>query len=186
MTEKGFDLTLQAFCRAFSPNDDVALILRTPRIRDANERRSTFGRLEGLVRESRMGGNAPEILLVEQDVDLGHRGGVYTGADCYLFPLRAEGFGMTILEAMACGLPVIATPWSGPADFLSPQWAYTLRHSNPIPERARDGTLLRYHVEPDIEQLVWLMRRVYQNPEEAKALGLCRELDYAGWREFSL
>jgi hypothetical protein len=30
---------------------------------------------------------------------------------------------------MACGLPAIATPWSGPADFLSPWYSYTLRHS---------------------------------------------------------
>ncbi|HXP63342.1 MAG TPA: glycosyltransferase family 4 protein [Dongiaceae bacterium] len=171
ITEKGFDLTLKAFCRAFSESDDVALVLRTPRIRDSRERESTFGRLDALVREARARNGAPEVLLVEQDVELSRRGGVYTGADCYLFPLRAEGFGMTILEAMACGLPVIATPWSGPADFLSPRYAYTLRHSNPIPERARDGTVLRFHVEPDLDHLIYLMRHVYGHRDEAKAMG---------------
>jgi glycosyltransferase involved in cell wall biosynthesis len=106
------------------------------------------------------------------DVPLGRRGGIYTGANCYLFPLRAEGFAMTILEAMACGLPVIATPWSGPADFLSPRYNYTLCHSNPVPERARDGTILRFHVEPDLDHVVHLMRHAYAHQDEAKALGL--------------
>lgn len=117
--EKGFDLSINAFCRAFSSRDDVALILRVPRILDPRERSATFGRLEGLVKEALTQPYAPEILLLESDVPLNRRGGVYTAAECYLFPLRAEGFGMTILEAMACGLPVIATAWSGPADFLS-------------------------------------------------------------------
>jgi glycosyltransferase involved in cell wall biosynthesis len=184
--EKGFDLTLHAFCRAFSASDDVALILRIPRIRDPKERESTFGQLEGLVREARARAGAPEVLLVERDVELNCRGGVYTGADCYLFPLRAEGFAMTILEAMACGLPVIATAWSGPADFLSPRWAYTLRHSNPVAERGRDGAVLRYHVEPDLDHLIHLMRYVYQHRDEAKALG-CAASEVArrqwSWRQ---
>ena len=189
ITEKGFDLTIKAFAQAFSACDDVALVLRTPQIRDSKERQSTFGRLEGLVREARAKAGAPEIILVEQDVELGRRGGVYTGADGYVFPLRAEGFGMTILEAMACGLPVVATPWSGPADFLSPRWAYTLRHSNPIPERDRQGGIVRYHVEPDMEQLIHLMRRVYRDRDEATALGrkasqVARE--YWTWRHAAL
>jgi glycosyltransferase involved in cell wall biosynthesis len=141
-----------------------------PRIRDPRQRTDTFGRLESLVRDERARPHAPEILLVEADVPLAHRGGFYTGADCYVHPLRAEGFGMTILEAMACGLPVIATPWSGPADFLSPRLAYTLRHSGPIPERA-NGVISRYHVEPDLEHLIHLMRHVFECRDEAKAVG---------------
>jgi glycosyltransferase involved in cell wall biosynthesis len=169
--EKGFDLSISAFCRAFTSRDDAALILRIPHIREPEQRKATFGRLEALVKEAAAKPGAPEILLLELDVDLNRRGGIYTGADCYVFPLRAEGFSMTILEAMACGLPVIATPWSGPADFLSPRWAYTLRHSNPIPERLRDGSLRGYHVQPDMAHLVHLMRHVYEHQDEARALG---------------
>jgi len=35
---------------------------------------------------------------------------IYAGCDAWLFGTRREGFGLPILEAMACGTPVIATP----------------------------------------------------------------------------
>ncbi|MEA2708870.1 MAG: hypothetical protein QOF78_1471 [Phycisphaerales bacterium] len=35
---------------------------------------------------------------------------VYGGCDAWLFPPRKEGYGLPILEAMACRTPVIATP----------------------------------------------------------------------------
>jgi len=172
VTEKGFDLTIKAFSTAFSCKDDAVLILRIPHIQNNIERENTLGQLERLVAEAKRKTNAPEIQILELDVLPKMRGGIFTGADCYVHPLRAEGFGITILEAMACGLPVIATPWSGPADFLSPLNSYPLFHSHPVAEISKNGAVIRYHVEPELDHLIYLMRQVYEHRDEAKALGL--------------
>lgn len=39
-------------------------------------------------------------------------------ADCFVFPSRTDTFGLTMLEAMACGVPVAAYPVTGPKDVI--------------------------------------------------------------------
>jgi len=39
-------------------------------------------------------------------------------SDCFLFPTEDEAFGISLIEAMACGLPVISTDIGGIADYL--------------------------------------------------------------------
>lgn len=43
---------------------------------------------------------------------------VYAAADVFVFPSKTDTFGLVLLEAMACGLPVAAYPVTGPLDVL--------------------------------------------------------------------
>src|SRR5262249_39107250 len=43
---------------------------------------------------------------------------LYNSADAFVFPSKAEGFGLPCIEAMACAVPVIATNVSAQSVFL--------------------------------------------------------------------
>jgi glycosyltransferase involved in cell wall biosynthesis len=40
-------------------------------------------------------------------IDGKHKPAIYSGAEAFLYPSHYEGFGLPLLEAMACGVPVI-------------------------------------------------------------------------------
>jgi glycosyltransferase involved in cell wall biosynthesis len=48
----------------------------------------------------------------------------YDEADIFLLPSVRECGGAVVLEAMARGLPVIATDWGGPADYITPETGF--------------------------------------------------------------
>jgi hypothetical protein len=90
------------------------------------------------------------------------------GCDCYVSLHRAEGFALTIAEAMLRGKPVIATGWSGPLDYLTQSNAYLVDYrlvqigegNDPYPA---DGSW----AEPDLDHAAALMREVVEHPEDA-------------------
>lgn len=45
---------------------------------------------------------------------------VINACDIGLYPFRAEGWNLPLLETMACGLPVVSTHYSGPEEYLTP------------------------------------------------------------------
>jgi glycosyltransferase involved in cell wall biosynthesis len=76
----------------------------------------------GIHRHVVIAGEGPQRYMVENFTRYGEGGkeaimlgftrdvrGVYSAADIYVMPSRWEGFGLTAAEAMAAGLPVIAT-----------------------------------------------------------------------------
>ncbi len=70
------------------------------------------------------GPSAAELRARHRDaVFLGARGheelpGLYAHADVFVFPSRTDTFGLVLIEALACGLPVAAFPVAGPVDVV--------------------------------------------------------------------
>ncbi len=99
-------------------------------------------------------------------------GSLYRSADCFVLPTRGEGWGLPVYEAMACGLPVIATNWSAPSEHITDEIAYPLRVKRLV--TALEG---RYPysghqwAEPDEDHLRHLMRYVYEHRDEAREKG---------------
>jgi glycosyltransferase involved in cell wall biosynthesis len=51
-------------------------------------------------------------------VDEGHKPALYRGAACAVFPSRYEGFGLPLLEALACGTPLVTSNVSSLPELL--------------------------------------------------------------------
>lgn len=77
----------------------------------------------------------------------------FNSSDVFVLPSLYECGGAVVMEAMACGLPVIATRWGGPADYLDESCGILVEPSNregfvigladAIRRLAQDGVLRR-------------------------------------------
>lgn len=95
---------------------------------------------------------------------------LYHSAHCFLFPTRGEGWGLTLSEAMATGIPCIATRYSGTADFFDSYVGYTLKY------KMFNFNLQAYQLRadmatPDVEDLMQKMAYVFTHYKEAKQKG---------------
>jgi len=126
---KNIDLLLNAYCQAFTNEDDVCLVLKTKVYKrsDGNYhmQKNPKGRkafeiilgdiFQGLVKK--YGKRMPEIELLSGHVE--NVSSIYNACDCHVTTTGSEGFGMPILESMACGLLNIAPNYSGHLDFIN-------------------------------------------------------------------
>jgi hypothetical protein len=73
------------------------------------------------------------VRILSDDLDDEGLAALYRGADVLVHPYRGEGFAMPVLEAMACGRPVLVTG-GGPTDeFCPPAAAWRIpAHREPV------------------------------------------------------
>ena len=98
--------------------------------------------------------------------------------DCYISLHRAEGFGLTMAEAMAMEKPVIATGYSGNMDFMTAENSFLVNHKL-VPIAKDHGPYKRGFIwaEPDLEHAAELMRHVYEHREPARKVGMLARRD---------
>ena len=114
----------------------------------------------------------PDILLMEEYLPAGHKDALMAACDCYVSLHRAEGFGLTMAEAMALGKPTIATGYSGNLEFMTPENSYLVGwQEGAVPADCRPYREGAKWAEPDLEEAAALLRRVYEIPEEARRVG---------------
>jgi glycosyltransferase involved in cell wall biosynthesis len=155
---KGTDLLVEAFMEEFPTEQDVKLICKT-----------SMNTYPFMVKDPRIEVQVGEVSNEDLLKDF------FKKVDCFVFPTRGEGFGLTPLEAMATGIPSIVTGWAGPMEYMKPEVGWTIDYKI---APAQSFTEVVYKedcgdwTEPDKMHLRSLMRHAYQNREEVKAKGL--------------
>ena len=170
---KAPEVLLEAFAREFKEAEDVMLLLSVVNRDPSVDVRAEVARMD-------LPACPPVVLMVNPGFAGYQMGALYRSADCFVLPTRGEGWGMPVLEAMACGLPTIATAWSGPADFLHEGVGYPLDVKSLVPAEARCPYYAGFEwAQPDVEHLRFLMRQVFTAPEAARQKGLAAASEVA-------
>lgn len=155
---KGIDVLVRAFRDEFRQGEAVRLALHSTRQHPA---------IDGIAAD-------PRITLSVGFLELPALHDFLQRLDAFVLPSRGEGFGLTGIEAMATGLPLIATNWSGPADYLAESDSYPLDYQLLDLGGQRINASRRWWgrwAEPSYEHLRQLLRHLYEHPDEARAAG---------------
>jgi glycosyltransferase involved in cell wall biosynthesis len=115
---------------------------------------------------------ASNILLMERTLSDPELADLLHHTFAYVSPHRSEGLGLTIIEAMLSGCPVIATPYGGAADFVvdgvARPLAYRLTEIEVTDEPYRRGCVW---ADPSVADIRRAMRELADDPDAARALG---------------
>lgn len=104
-------------------------------------------------------------------------------ANAFLFPSRSEGFGLVVVEAMSCGLPVIVSDSSALTELVEhnvtgflcekdnvDDFVQTIKHLKEHPElcvdvgrKARDIALTRFNIDDMVDKYIDIYTRLHNN-----------------------
>jgi len=159
---KGHDILIEAFNDAFTTKDDVKLIRVTAATslytRDELKQWSDIYKLSPL---------GHKIDIVHNVRNHNELASLINKAHCGVFPSRAEGWNLEILECMACGLDIIATNYSAHTEYVTNENSRLIECEKM--ELAKDnkfffgqGRWMKF-TNNNYEQLVEHLRNSYQN-----------------------
>ncbi len=168
---KGIDLLLEAYLKAFNREDDVCLVIKDI-CKDSFYKGRNFA---DKVKEIQNDPRAPEIEYIDDVLPESQLIGLYTACDVLVHPYRGEGFGLPILEAMACGIPAIVPRGGACLDFCDDSNSLFISATKAyLPEAKigeRETIQVPYILAPDVSELISQLKKAQNAPALLKKLG---------------
>lgn len=174
--QKGTDVFVEAMCRLLPAMPGVSAVVMG---RATGPHEELLARLKAQVAAAGLS----ERILFPPEVPVSQVAEWYQALDLFIAPQRWEGFGLTPLEAMACGVPTIATRVGAfeelildgrtgrliaPGDAAEMTDAARDLLSDPealatMAEAARDDMLGRFRLEREAEEIMAVYRDLLDN-----------------------
>ena len=115
----------------------------------------------------------PRIKLISEHLSNDAFDQLYAEADALVSLHRAEGFGLSLAEAMAAELPVVATGYSGNLDFMPPGSAELIPYQMvPITQSEGDYRAGAMWAEPDLDKAAQALHQLATQPTHQQQLAL--------------
>ncbi len=151
---------IEAFKRAFNPGSGASLVIKCinhEHHRDAHERLLAAA------------SDHPDVHILDRYVSAAEKNAMIASADCYVSLHRAEGFGLTMAEAMCLGKPVIATRYGGNLEFMNDRNSWLVDATMiPIGQGHAPYPARGEWADADLDQAASHMREVFDGSPEVR------------------
>jgi glycosyltransferase involved in cell wall biosynthesis len=163
---KGVTHIFKAFAAVAQKRPEARLVLKG--LDSLHNSREVLASQMGVLTAAERSLVLPKLLYIGDKYSMQAMAALYQAADCYLSPYRAEGFNIPVLEAAACGLPLICTAGGATDDFVTN--AFCLKIPSEV-ETVRYEDALGRQLDPDLDQLIASMLRVMDDSAWRRSAG---------------
>ncbi|MGB3192749.1 MAG: glycosyltransferase [Limnoraphis sp.] len=157
---QGIDRLLKAFAILAEKYPEIRLVLKG---RDAifPSKESIQKASKNILTEAEIERLKSRMYYIGESLSALEMAELYQGSDAYISPYSAEGFNLPVLEAMACGLPVICTEGGSTDDFVQPEFVWKIDSKLKV-NTEKNGDI-KFFLEPNTQHLIELMEAMIEN-----------------------
>lgn len=163
---KGLSFLLKAYGEEFKKDENVRLIAKV---------NMAYGMSQEILNKNMselkyVNKDVPKVDFMLQNIPFNELVNIYNKADVFVISSLAESFHIGGIQAMACGLPVVATDFGGQTDYVTDKNGWLLTKGK---MREVDWDLMYESVSwklPSIVELRQTLRYIYEHQQDLKVL----------------